>query len=366
LPTGRWKKKRHLRKEEEMMAAELIVDLVGDVNLKRDGKLDESVLTHVSAELSRADVRFGNLEGAFADPNVELPYKPGWFHCEPEMVNCLKGLFDGLACANNTHYGPAIMESHSRLDQIGILHAGAGANRADARKPAIFKKGDTTFGLLSYTSVFWPIGHSATESSPGVASIKGYTSYEPSLRIIEMPGAPAVVHSWPDQADLAAVVEDIRELRKRVDTLVVYFHWGVSGSPEVTELEQIVGRAAVDSGADIVVGAHPHTPQAIEFYKGGVILYSMGNFCFGWKLHRLFTREGILARVKVSNGKVTGCSVVPVQRNEADQAVFLDPGTGDGKRIFESLAALCAKHGTKATVSGDEIVLTPAGIGGVA
>jgi poly-gamma-glutamate capsule biosynthesis protein CapA/YwtB (metallophosphatase superfamily) len=345
-----------------MMAAELIVDLVGDVNLKRDGKLDESVLTHVAPELSRADVRFGNLEGAFADPDFELPYKPGWFHCEPEMVRCLEGLFDAVACGNNTHYGSAIMESNSRLDQIGILHAGAGATHAEARKPAIFKKGETTFGLLSYTSVFWPIGHSATESSPGVASIKGYTSYEPSHRIIEMPGAPAVVHCWPDQADLAAACADIRQLRERVDTLVVYFHWGVSGNPEVTELEQIVGRAAVDSGADIVAGAHPHTPQAVEFYKGGLILYSLGNFSFGWKLHRQFTREGILARVKISNGKVTGCSVVPVQRNEDDQAALLDPGTGDGKRIFETLAGLCAKYGTNATVSGDEIVLTPAGV----
>jgi poly-gamma-glutamate synthesis protein (capsule biosynthesis protein) len=115
----------------------------------------------------------------------------------------------------------------------------------------------------------------------------------------------------------------------------------------------------VDSGADIVVGAHPHTPQAIEFYKEGLILYSLGNFAFGWKLHRQITREGILARVKVTKGKVTGCSVVPVQRNQDDQAVLLDPKTGDGKRIAEAMAALCAKYSTKATVSGDEIVLTP-------
>ena len=277
------------------------------------------------------------------------------------MVHCLEGLFDGVACANNVHFGPAIMESNRRLDQIGVLHAGAGATLAEARMPAIFNKGGTTFGLLSYTSVFWPIGHSATESSPGVASIKGYTSYEPSHRIVEMPGAPAIVHSWPDQAALAAACADIRKLRERVDTLVVYFHWGVTGSPEATELQQIVGRAAVDSGADIVAGSHPHTPQAVEFYGGGLILYSLGNFAFGWKLHRQQTREGILARVKISEGKVTGCSIVPVQRNEDDQPVLLDPGAGDGKRISEALAALCAKYGTNATVSGDEIVLAPAG-----
>jgi poly-gamma-glutamate capsule biosynthesis protein CapA/YwtB (metallophosphatase superfamily) len=357
---ARNKEAENREKQEGAMAAELIVDIVGDVNLRKDGLLDETVLTHVAPELKRADVRIGNLEGAFADPDIELPYKAGWFHTHPEMVRCLEGLFDVMACGNNTHCGPAIMESNERLDRIGILHTGAGANYAEARKPAIFKKGDTTFGLLSYTSVFWPIGHSATESNPGVASIKGYTSYEPSHRIVEMPGAPAVVHCWPDQADLAAACEDIRQLRKQVDTLAVYFHWGVSGNPEVTELEQIVGRAAVDAGADIVAGAHPHTPQAIEFYKDGVILYSLGNFSFGWKLHRQFTREGILARVKVSRGKITGCSVAPVQRNEKDQAVLLDPGSGDGKRIADSVASLCAKFGTTAVVSGDEIVLTPA------
>ncbi|HEY2201303.1 MAG TPA: hypothetical protein VGH56_05415, partial [Solirubrobacteraceae bacterium] len=65
------------------MSTALTLDLVGDINLKRDLRLRaERAFNLVVAELASADVRLGNLEGAFYDPTVELAYKPGWFHLE--------------------------------------------------------------------------------------------------------------------------------------------------------------------------------------------------------------------------------------------------------------------------------------------
>ncbi len=78
--------------------------------------------------LATADLRLANLEGAFFDPSVELPYKPGWCHCEPEQADVLAGAFDAVSCANNVHAGgDAIEASLARLDALAIAHTGAGA-----------------------------------------------------------------------------------------------------------------------------------------------------------------------------------------------------------------------------------------------
>lgn len=63
--------------------------------------------------------------------------------------------------------------------------------------------------------------------------------------------------------------------------VVVYVHWGQEHEYDITEGQQIAGRAAIDAGADLVVGSHPHVIQGWELYQGRYIVYSLGNFCFG-------------------------------------------------------------------------------------
>src|ERR687888_2304460 len=156
--------------------------LAGDVNCKADAGCAPALAPSVQEQLARGDVRIGNLEGAFADPRVELPFKRGWFDCEPEMLDVVAPHFDAFACANNVHFGAAIETSLGHLDRAGIPHAGAGATLADARRPAILERDGTRVGLLAFTSVFWPDGHAATDSRPGVATIKVATAYEPHWR----------------------------------------------------------------------------------------------------------------------------------------------------------------------------------------
>ncbi|MBX5467474.1 MAG: CapA family protein [Firmicutes bacterium] len=335
------------------------LQLVGDINLKRDLRLNHTALDRVAEVLDPKAVRLGNLEGCFADPAVELPYKPGWYHCEPEMVECLLGRFDAVACANNVHYGSAIAESNRRLDAAGILHAGAGASLAEARRPAIVERDGVRVGLLAFTSVFWPVGHAATDHSPGVATIKGHTAYAPHPRVFEMPGAPAVVRSWPDPEELEAACAAIRALRPQVQVVVVYLHWGVTGSSEVAEYQPAIAHRAIDAGADVVVGSHPHVLQPVEFYRHGVIFYSLGNFIFGWRLHRHLTQDGLLAEVSWGQGTVEAVAVVPVQRNAEDQVVPLDPRQGEGARLAETVARLSAPFGTVTEVAGHAVRLRP-------
>ena len=337
--------------------------LTGDINCKDDGLLSDDPLARIAGELASADIRIGNLEGAFHDPTVAVPYKPGWYHCEPEMLSRITGHFDAVACANNVHFGEAIAPSLRRLDDAGILHSGAGDDLTSARRPAIVERGGTTVGLLSYTSVFWPLGHAATDDSPGVAAVRVRTSYQPHPRLIEMPGAPAVVRSQPEAEDLQAVCDDVARLREQVDVVLVYCHWGVTGMDEAAEYQQVLGRAAIDAGADIVAGSHPHLPQAIELYKSGVILYSLGNFMFGWKLHAHMTSDGLLARVQMGGGRPWTLSFVPVGRTEGGQIVTHSPDSPDGRRIGGRVAELSRRFGTLVEAQGDRFVVTRAGGG---
>jgi poly-gamma-glutamate synthesis protein (capsule biosynthesis protein) len=215
-------------------------------------------------------------------------------------------------------------------------------------------------GLLSYTSVFWPLGHAATDDSPGVAAVRVRTAYQPHPRLIEMPGAPAIVRSQPEAEDLQAVCDDVARLREQVDVVLVYCHWGVTGLDEAAEYQQVLGRAAIDAGADLVAGAHPHVPQAIELYRSGAILYSLGNFVFGWKLHAHMTSDGLLARVRMSEGQPLTLSFVPVGRTEDGQIVTRPPDSPDGRRIGARVAELSRRFGTLVEAQGDRFVVTRA------
>ena len=340
--------------------SQVVLDLVGDVNLKRDLQLRaERAFELVDDELRRAHVRMGNLEGAFYDPAVELEYKTGWFHLEPEMAAALQGRFDAVGCANNVHHGQAIPASLARLDELGICHAGAGCSLEEALTPATFTRNGVRFGLLAFTSVFWPIGHAATPSSPGVATIKAYTAYEPNPRFVEMPGVAPIIRSWPDADELTRAQLAVRSLRPNVDVLVVYCHWGVTGSNDPTEYQRAIGHALVDAGADIVAGAHSHQPQPVEFYKSSLILYSLGNFIFGWRQHRGATRDGLLARVSLEHGTLQGCELLPVQRTSEDQVIILNANEGEGARIFSLIAERSRRLGTELTERKGVIALGP-------
>jgi poly-gamma-glutamate capsule biosynthesis protein CapA/YwtB (metallophosphatase superfamily) len=73
-----------------------------------------------------------------------------------------------------------------------------------------------------------------------------------------------------------------RRMRKKgANIVLVHFHWGEEGSYIPNKIQKSLGHFAIDSGADLVVGHHPHVIQGIEEYKGKFIVYSLGNFMFG-------------------------------------------------------------------------------------
>jgi len=88
---------------------------------------------------------------------------------------------------------------------------------------------------------------------------------------------------WYDGRDvrnrIAAAIDDLRD--RGAQLVIAYYHWGVEGVNAPSSYQRSMGRFTIDSGADLVLGAHPHVLQGIEEYKGKNIVYSLANFCFG-------------------------------------------------------------------------------------
>lgn len=77
------------------------------------------------------------------------------------------------------------------------------------------------------------------------------------------------------------ISNDIQEMKKQCKVVVVSFHWGIERENYASSTQKDLGRFCIDSGADLVVGHHPHVIQGIETYKGKHIVYSFGNFSYG-------------------------------------------------------------------------------------
>jgi len=261
--------------------------LMGDTNIQ-DREDPGAAYKHVLTTLKAADLRFANLEGPLSgsskDPLLpDIPHKRGWKHSEPEMVQGLIAAgIDGVGVANNVTYPwQALMKSLEVLDRANIPYTGGGRNLAEAHEPLVIERKGVRFGFLQYAATVFPYHHAAERERPGIAAVRVRTYYQPPPDL-DKPGQPPIVVTIPDESSLQRMVGDIRRLRKQVDIIVVSYHWGVSGSTKLVDYQRTLARAAVDAGADIVMGHGPHKFQSVEIHNGRPILYSLAQFVFDW------------------------------------------------------------------------------------
>ena len=162
------------------------------------------------------------------------------------------------------------------LKEEGMQVIGVGKNIDEARTPTIIEIGETKIGFLGYNTIL-PQDYYATKNRPGCAPMRGLTVYEPIEH--DQPGTPCRIHTFPHREDLQNLLTDIRKLRSQVDVLVLSIHWGIHFVPAVlADYQRDVAHAAIDAGADIILGHHTHILKPIEVYKGKVIFYSLANF----------------------------------------------------------------------------------------
>lgn len=239
--------------------------------------------------LKNADILFGNLEGPISDKGLKVGSIYS-FRNEPKAIEGLIFAgFDILSVANNHifDYGrEALEDTFLKLKEAGIDYVGGGFNEKEAHSPLIKEinpstgSGQVKIAFLAYTNLGSPYWAAKGEDS-GI--------------------------SWLDEGRMK---EDIKEAKNQADIVIVSIHFGEEYQSQPTQQQRDFVHLVIDSGADLVIGHHPHVIQEIEKYKNGYIAYSLGNFVFDQGFSER-TMKGLLLKVLIENEKIK--EVIPIE-----------------------------------------------------
>ncbi len=238
--------------------------------------------------LKNADITFGNLETPLLS-GATTPKDSTTFRADPKAI---KGLllagYDVMSIANNhtmNYQIPGLTSTLKALKQAGILSSGGGKNQDAAHTPAVFETKEKRIAFLSYVDPKIPPRNYgiATFNTPGLASM-----------------------------DIEAMKNDVKNAVEAYDIVVVSMHSGTEYKKEPTQFQKDFAHAAIDSGASVVIGAHPHVVQPVEYYGDGVIFYSLGNFVFD----QFFSQDvqtGLVARITFEDDEKPAVELFPVK-----------------------------------------------------
>ncbi len=379
--------------------------------------------------IRRADVAFTNLEMLFHDYEGYPAAQSGgtYVRAHPSILQDLVWAgFDMVSLANNhsVDYGiEGLLVNLEWVRKSGLAHAGVGRNLTLARSPGFLDSSVGRVALISCASTFPAAGLAGPDrpevrGRPGLNPLRWETVYHLDAEgmealkniqakitgvrpqteartllfqgnryeLAEAPGATTI----PNEQDMKEIMAAIRSARKQADWLIVTFH-GHEAAPgnrqKPARFLETFARAAVDAGADMVVGHGPHILKGIELYKGKPIFYSLANFVFqnetveflpaenympyGLGLeatpaefsdarYRNDTRgfpvddlnwESAVALPVYEGGRLKTIELLPITlgqklpRTQRGRPVIADPAAAE--RIIRSLAALSEPYGTR-------------------
>ncbi len=337
--------------------------------------------------LASADVLVGHVEVPFTlqregSPNVPLEAR------DPRKLSALRraGFHAASLAANHVFDEGAagVRDTLDGLREAGIVPFGAGMNLAEASAPAVVEHGDLRLGFLSYNLV-GPKDSWAAARKAGGAYVHILTSYELDHAT---PGGAPNVYTGAEAETLERMCEDIRQLRSRTDFVMVSMHKGTVHTPTlVMPYEKQVAHAAIDAGADAVVGHHAHILRGIELYKGRPIFHGLGNFVTvtralspvgasdpnDWALRRLKlfgfvpdpqtpeypfhpeSRNAMLAKVIVRGDAGVDARYIPCRINRSSQ-----PEPTHDQSVFDYVEKITREAGftTQFAWCGDEVAVT--------
>ncbi len=305
------------------------VRFVGDIYVQEEHP--EAAFAPIFEITRAADVLIGNLEIPLCDTGEPLPKPNGHLRSEPRQVAALTAAgFSAVGVANNhaMNYGyQGLRQMLGVLDDAGIAHAGGGADLTGAHQPVLGNAAGLRYAMLSYTSVYARGMFEAGEGRGGLATVAVSTAYEPRDRHFEVPGMPPIIRTVAKERDVARMVTDVTAARKLAEVVIVSWHWGVSlVSRDVVDYQRLMARAAIDAGADAVIGHHPHVLQPIEFYQGKPICYSIGNLFHALRSEHFTPESAVLELIFGDSGSVSGVRVYPLWLDRGANPVPLRPG----------------------------------------
>lgn len=247
------------------------VCFAGDINLdeawcttqylnQQENGIRDCISEELIEHMKQADIMCLNNEFTYSTGGAPLDGKAYTFRANPERVGILQEMgVDIVKLANNHVYDygrEALLDTFDTLDEAGIAYMGAGRNLEEAMKPVYVElDGRKVAFVAASRAEKYKMTPQATEDAPGI------------LRCY----------------DTTLFLETIAEARENADFVLAYVHWGTEYSYELEEVQLTTGKEYLDAGADVVIGAHSHCLQGMEYYNGKPIIYSLGNYWFNEK-----------------------------------------------------------------------------------
>ncbi len=252
------------------------IDLVFAGDLVLDEPDADHWLSGIAPVLQAADVAIGHLEVPHTLRGRELAGDVPAPGAHPDHIAAIaRAGFQAVSLAGNhiADCGPqGIADTIDALTRAHFRFAGTGPTLSDARAPAILQHKDTNIALLSYNCV-GPESSWATDTRAGCAFVRIDTANGEPI-------APAAALDRAEPDSLRQMSSDIAAARKHVDIVIVALHKGIVHTPaRLAPYEREVAHAAIDAGADIVLGHHAHIVRGIERYRGKPIFHGLGNGC---------------------------------------------------------------------------------------
>lgn len=212
----------------------------------------ELITPSVRALFSEREVVFGNLECTLPGNGRQIPFEPRVI-VTPELVRGVKQAGFGIVSLANNHafdcLEPGFENLRQLLNEIDLPHFGAGMTFDEAASPCILEKNGIRLGFLGAVDERSGTQQFAAGNQPGATPLH-----------------------------MADFIRRVRELRRRVDHVVVSLHWGEERFliPSPVQVEQ--AHELIEAGASLVIGHHPHVLQGLETVQGRPVVYSLGNF----------------------------------------------------------------------------------------
>lgn len=316
--------------------ASVEINAVGDILLGRGVKREIERLgtrfpfSETEQILRKADITFGNLETVLSLRCRQLP-KKYIFNADPEYGRILKDAgFDLLSLSNNHSFDcgeEGITETSEVLRRFGVRSVGSAfGTDADAAHEVFIVKG-IRIAFLAFSAIN-PLP-SLKETQTGLETER--------------------------------VRNEVMSARKDADVVIVSFHWGTENSSTIDQNQLNLEKAAYGSGADVILGHHPHVLQGLRMARSPIgrrmvlTAFSLGNFLFDSpvRLNKRFAESGIL-NFRVNKNGITGAKLIPITI-ENYRPVFAD--SGQSKLILNRIRRLSVGFSTAISESG-EIVPT--------
>lgn len=312
----------NMRRQLEQWQGILTIGLGGDLMIGRliNEALDRLPPSYIWGDLlpilQSTDFNLVNLETTLTRSETMIK-KVFNFKADPEKVAVLtEGAIHAVNIANNhilDFSEEGLLETVRVLDKAHVHHVGAGKNLVEAKASCIVEKKGIKIGLL------------------------GCTDNEPTWKATEArPGT-----NFVEVGDLGAIQESIRELRPKVDVLILSIHWGPNMRQRPNDQFRSFAHALIDLGVDILHGHSAHIFQGVEIYNHGLILYDTGDLVDDYAVDPVLRNDySFYFVVQVDKKRLISVRLIPTSISDFQVNISSD------ERVMDVMEKLCNELGT--------------------